>query len=249
MSWRVAPFELGCAPSDSKYFAAWRAFFESFAPIERRLVPAYRHLLRPRFDAVQGGEDSGRNEELQSMAFAAASSVLFLGVSSDELGELLRAYVNGIPASAVCAIGARRDLAGVRGGLQPLGVIAGMAFARVTRASASARLSWFQSLDWLRASRMLCGLVPMPPTVKSAGDTVAGFEKVVTLEAFGEQYGKAPVRPGDKSRVWGGQLVYKVAGVRRSASESARNSRGRVVTAHWKWRCTGRGRTGVCGWR
>ena len=40
--WRGAVFEWGSAPFDSKFCAVWRAFFESFAPIERGLAPVYR---------------------------------------------------------------------------------------------------------------------------------------------------------------------------------------------------------------
>ena len=68
-----------------------RAFSESSAPSVCSLAPAFRHLLRSRFDAVQGGEDSGRNEEIQAMAFDTASTFLSVGVRSEELGELLRA--------------------------------------------------------------------------------------------------------------------------------------------------------------
>ena len=106
------------------------------------------------------------------------------GVNLDELRELPRAYVNGIQVSAVRWTRARQDLVSERSGPQLLGVIAGGVFAVVTRASYSARLSWFQCLDWSRLSRMLCGRVPMPPVGKSAGGTVAGFEKVVNPEAF-----------------------------------------------------------------
>ena len=79
-------------------------------------------------------------------------------------------------------------------GLQPLGVIAGMVNAMVTRASFSARLSWFQSLDWLRVSRMLRGPAPMAPADKSAGEPVAGLEKAVNPESFVEPSGEMPVQ-------------------------------------------------------
>ena len=72
-----------------------------------------------------------------------------------------------------------------------------------TLASYSARLTWFQSLDWLRASRMLCGLAPTLTAGKSAGDTVPVFKKVVNPTAFDGQYGDVSAQPGDRSRVWG----------------------------------------------
>ena len=92
---------------------------------------------------------------------------------------------------------------GGRGGLQPLGVISGMVFAMVTHASHSARLTWFQALDWLRVSRMPCGLDPAPPSDKSAGEAAPGFEQVVNPAACGDQYCNVPVQPGDRSRVCG----------------------------------------------
>ena len=44
-SWRGKPFEMGRAPFDSNYCEVWRALFKPFAPLERILAPAYRHLL------------------------------------------------------------------------------------------------------------------------------------------------------------------------------------------------------------
>ena len=45
-AWWDVPFHMGRVPFDSKYCAVWRALFESFAPIERVLAPAFRALLR-----------------------------------------------------------------------------------------------------------------------------------------------------------------------------------------------------------
>ena len=55
---------------------------------------------------------SGRFEEIQSMAYEAISSVMPLGVSPDELGELSGAYLNDVPVSAVCGIGVCQELVG-----------------------------------------------------------------------------------------------------------------------------------------
>ena len=38
-TWWDSPLHLGRVPFDSKYCAIWHAFFESFAPVERVLVP------------------------------------------------------------------------------------------------------------------------------------------------------------------------------------------------------------------
>ena len=131
------------------------------------------------------------------------TSVAKLGLTPVELGELLHAYVDTIPESVIRVSSAREDLVGTWGGLPPLGVVAGMVFAMLTRASYSARLSWFQPLGWQRVSRMLCHLRPTPPENKSPGDTVPGFEKVIDPVAIGAQYGMMPVQPDDKSRFWG----------------------------------------------
>ena len=50
------------APYDSKYSAVCHALPESFAPLERVLVPLYRHLLRARHDLVMGRGDPNRAE-------------------------------------------------------------------------------------------------------------------------------------------------------------------------------------------
>ena len=80
-----------------------------------------------------------------------------------DLGELSRASVDTIPECVIRAIGARVDAVGPDGRLQPLGVVAGMVFAMLTWASHSARLTWFESLEWLPGSPMLCGLRPILP--------------------------------------------------------------------------------------
>ena len=53
-TWWGAEFQMGRAPFDSKYCAVWRAMFESFAPAERALSPAYRLLLRSRGARLRG---------------------------------------------------------------------------------------------------------------------------------------------------------------------------------------------------
>ena len=52
-----------------------------------------------------------------------------------ELGGLPRAYVDKLPQSVMRVVGARKELVGPEGGLQPLGVVARVAFAMLTRAS------------------------------------------------------------------------------------------------------------------
>ena len=138
-----------------------------------------------------------------------------MGATPAELDELLRAYIDKIPERAINSVGARVNLVGQDGSLQPLGLVAGMVFAMPARASSPARLAWFQSLDWQRVSQKLCGLRLTPPAAKSAGETAPGFEKVAAPEAFDAQYGHLPAQQGDKSRVWRGQLACAAARVWR----------------------------------
>ena len=137
--WWGASFEIGRAPFDSKFCAVWHALFESFAPIERGLAPAYRCLVRSRAAALLGSSVVDR-EDVRPMGLETASPIWNLGVSPAEWGDLLRSYVHGVPQSAVLVIDALSELVGPVGSLAPLGVIAGMAFALVTRAYYAARL-------------------------------------------------------------------------------------------------------------
>ena len=64
------------------------------------------------------------------MGFETAAPFVALGVTPAELGALLRACV-------------RPELVSPSGALEPLGVIAGVVSAMVTRVSCAARLKWF----------------------------------------------------------------------------------------------------------
>ena len=111
--------------------------------------------------------------------------------------------MDGIPPSAVLAIVERPELVGAASTLESLGVIAGMVFALVTRASYSARLKWFQKLDWWRVCRLLRGIVTCAQEGKSAPKSCPGFVAITNKGRFDDQYGHLPARPGDTSRVWG----------------------------------------------
>ena len=131
--WWGAEFELGRAPSDSKFRAAWRGFFESFASIERGFAPAYRLLIKNRA-ADSRGSRPAVSADASAMAFRTVAPPVELGVTAQEMGGLLRAFVGSIPLSAVHVIAERDELVGQEGTLGPLGVIAGMVFATVARA-------------------------------------------------------------------------------------------------------------------
>ena len=101
-------------------------------------------------------------------------------------------------------IAQRTDLVGEAGQLEPRGVIAGILVAMVTRASYSARLRWFQSLDWWKVSCMLRGFAPnLQDDRKSPMDTRRGSERIVERDTFERLHGLLPAQPGDKFRVWG----------------------------------------------
>ena len=78
---------------------------------------------------------------------------------AEEVGSLLRAYVAEIPDAVIREIDVRPELLGYAGpqAVGPSGVLSRMIFEAVTRASYTACLTWFQSLDWDRASRLLRG--------------------------------------------------------------------------------------------
>ena len=109
--WRGVYFDMGRAPSDSKYCAVWRAPLESFAQLDRVLAPVYVTCCVP------------------------AKTSCGVAETLAELGELLRAYVDSIPEPFFRVTGARVVLVGPEGSLRPLGVVAGMVFARHARAS------------------------------------------------------------------------------------------------------------------
>ena len=138
-SWWGESFAMGRAPLDSKYCGVRYALFESFAPLERVPAPVYRHLLRSLRAAAMRCGDPGRADVRVSV-----------GATSAEFGGLLRAYADALPRSVIRAVGAWEESVGPSG-------------------SHSARLTQFQALDRVRASRMLRGFRPTPPEAKSAG--------------------------------------------------------------------------------
>ena len=177
----------------------WRALCDSFAPLGRVLPPVHHDLLRSRRAVVMGRGDPAHAEEVESVAYLTATTALSARAPFVEFGRLLRAYFDTLPQSVIRAIGAREELVGPEGGLQPPGVVAGMVFAMLTRAPFSARVAWFQYLDWVRVSRMLRGLRPAPPEDESASEAAPGLDP----GAFDQQYSHLPAQLSDKSRTWG----------------------------------------------
>ena len=138
----------------------WHAFFESFAPIERVLAPVFRLLIRARAAQITGGPETEPGSSYQ-VVFRTAAESMDLGVEPDELQHVLQAYVQDLSPEVVTVIASKDELVGdSKGHLVPYGVIGGMVFAMVTRASYYSRLRWFQSLDWNKLSSMMRGLLP-----------------------------------------------------------------------------------------
>ena len=137
--WRGAEFQIGRAPVGAEYCAARHALFESFAPAERALAPVYRFSIRFRVATLRG-DAVPVSADVRAIASETASSTLTLVASPMELDSVLRAYVDDIPESVASMIGQRDKLVGPSGRFEPIGVIAGMAFATVTRAPYAARL-------------------------------------------------------------------------------------------------------------
>ena len=138
------------------------------------------------------------------MAFAAVSKTIDLGATPSELGSVLHACVGDISPPVALTVAQRTELVGESGQLEPRGVVAGMVFAMLTRASFGARLKGFRSLDCWEVSCMLSGFAPKAQgDKKSPTDTRRVFEKIAWRETFELPRGVLPAQPGDESRVWG----------------------------------------------
>ena len=76
--WWGAEFQIGRAPLGAKYFAVWRALFESFAPVERALAPVYRFVICSRVARFRG-EAAPDSSDVRTVAFRTALSTLNVG--------------------------------------------------------------------------------------------------------------------------------------------------------------------------
>ena len=221
-SWRDEPFQIGRVPFDSKYCAVWHALFESFAPVERVLAPVFRLLIRAR-SAELTGRPEREAASACDMAFHTATESMDLGVSSAELQCIMRAHVEDLPPEVVKVIASRQELVDdAKGQLVPYGVIGGMVFAMVTRASYYARKTWYEALDWSKLSSMLRGLLPQGgPDKKVKTNPRRGFDTIVDAKNFEVQHGLVPVQPDDHSRVWGVNSFAVLPMFGRAFSEEA----------------------------
>ena len=129
-----------------------------------------------------------------------------------------------IPVSAILAICARPELLDLSGpsALGPLGVASGMVSAAITRASYTARLRWFESLEWNCVSRLLRGFPPAAPSAKVLHEqSPPGLLPAVNEKAFDVQLGNAPTPPDDQPRAWGANPFARVPASGGQVSEAA----------------------------
>ena len=106
--------------------------------------------------------------------------------------------------------------------IEPLGVLSGMIFAAMTRASYTARVTCFQSIGWNRLSLLLRGFRPRPPPVKVPDDkSPKSLKSVVNEKASDQQYGLASAQPDDKCRVWGVNSLARLPAFGGKATEAA----------------------------
>ena len=210
------------------------------------MAPVYRFLICSR-GAKLLGEVASDPRQVYQMAFDAVSETIDLGATPWELESDLRAYAGDIPPPVAPTIAQRDELVGEKGQLGSRGVIAGMVFAIVRRASYGARLKWFQSLSWWEVSCRLRGLAPdAQEDKKFPMGTYRGFEKVAEHEVCERLRGLLPIQPGDKSRACGvtssAAFPVFVGYVPRRWGDSS------AVFARRFRRPRGRATIRVCGW-
>ena len=138
--WEVE-FEIGRRRYDAQHSAARHALLEMFVPIGRSWDPAYHLALRERASALRTAPAAENGPEPTRVALESASQVIPLPVPAEEVDSSPRALAAGIPdvvtrAIDVCPASLGYASTKVTG---PLGVLAGMTFAAVTRASYTAR--------------------------------------------------------------------------------------------------------------
>ena len=185
--WRDLEFEMRCRRYGAQYLAVWHALFELFVLIERVLRPAYRLLLRERASAIRQDNGVEIGPGATRVTLEAALKVIPCLASAEEMGSLMRAYVVEVPGALIRAIGLRPALLGRAGPgvVGPLGVLSGMSFASVARASYSSRVMRFRDIHWNRLSRVLRGFPPAPPPLGVSDEkSPKGLEAVVDNEAF-----------------------------------------------------------------
>ena len=86
--WWGESLEMGRVQFESKYCGAWRAWFESFALLDRVLAPAYCRAV------VVGRGGPGRAEEVESVAHQEAASAFSAGSTSVNIGRFFCARMS-----------------------------------------------------------------------------------------------------------------------------------------------------------
>ena len=203
---RDPAFAMGRRRYNTQYSAVWHALFELFVPIERAMGPAYRLLHRERASALSPDRGVRIGPGAARAALATALRVIPLPAAAEEMDSLLRPFAVEVADALIRAITLRPGLIG-RGGpgvVEPSVVLSGMIFASVTRALYRVRVQRFQSIDWSRMSSLFRGASPEPPALKVSDEkSPTGLEPVANAKESEKLRGRAPVQPGDHSRVWG----------------------------------------------
>ena len=156
---------MGRRPFDTAASPAWCAFFESFAAARHFLGPIFRRLVRIR-GAASGALESppetwGDIRTSVATAWRATPGRL----SAPESKAALSEYANGLPDSGIYSLRSAPSWIADEGSdvLALHGVLPGMVFAAVTRASSRARSKWLEPLDSFEvvapgAGRQLVGI-------------------------------------------------------------------------------------------
>ena len=135
------PFRLGRRPVDTFAPSSRRACFEPTVPLARILGPVFRQLLRNRGSALGAPSSGARSEEARGLSLASAVRAIPEGPDAAGLGSVLCEYANDLPGQVVSAL--RRTPESVaKGGrviLEPPGLLSGIVFAAVARASRGGR--------------------------------------------------------------------------------------------------------------
>ena len=198
--------------------------FDTFLPIERALGPVCRLLLRAcarKLAVIPAAEE---NPDTAGVAFETALRGIPLPVSAEEVGRLLRAYVEEVPVSVIGVICARSELSDKPGPStsEPYGVASGMVFAAVTRASYSARLQRFSVPRLELRVATVAGFFPPAPSARLFNEqSPPELEAAAAEEPFDFRRGDVPAQPDDRFRVWGVNSFARVPAFGGQVSEAA----------------------------
>ena len=163
--WRGRPLQLGRRPFDTAASPVRRAFFEPFLAARHFLGPIFRPLVRIR------GAASGALESPPEIwgdirtSVATARRAMPGWLSAPESKSALSEYAKGLPDSGAHSSRSAPSWIADEGPdvLGLLGVLPGMVFLSVARASSRARPGCLEPQDWERVIRAFVGRHATPP--------------------------------------------------------------------------------------